>query len=76
MVKLATIQLSATPMDLDGNYAKAEEYIRRAAEQGARLAVIPEYFLTSWVPEHPGFATAFEGENKYLDKFCVRSLSS
>jgi predicted amidohydrolase len=76
MVKLASIQLSAKPMDMAGNYAKAEDYIRRAAKEGARLAVIPEYYITSWCPEHPEFAEAFKRENKYLQKFCVWYLNS
>lgn len=34
---------------MDGNYARAESFIRAAAAQGAQLAILPEYHLQGWV---------------------------
>ncbi|KAK0629223.1 putative chaperone binding protein [Bombardia bombarda] len=51
------------------NYAKAESYIRKAAEQGAHLAVLPEYHLTSWCPDHPDFVSASAESATYLARY-------
>ncbi|TQV97405.1 Nitrilase/cyanide hydratase and apolipoprotein N-acyltransferase [Cordyceps javanica] len=48
-LKVALIQLYSKSLDVDGNYAKAESFIRAAAAQGAQLAVLPEYHLQGWV---------------------------
>ncbi|KAI5782732.1 carbon-nitrogen hydrolase [Geopyxis carbonaria] len=66
---VAVIQLYAKPMQLEANYRRAEAFIREAAQKKAHLAVLPEYFLTSWVPEDPKFADAAE-DRSYLKKFC------
>jgi predicted amidohydrolase len=58
-------------MQLDVNFKKAENFIRSAAIQGAELAVLPEYHLTSWVPQEPGFKEACGHWKKYLDKYCA-----
>lgn len=42
-MKIASIQMVSTP-DLDRNLAAASQLLEQAAEQGARLAVLPEYF--------------------------------
>jgi predicted amidohydrolase len=51
------------------NFATAESYIRKAASQGAHLAVLPEFHLTSWVPEHPSFLSASAESTGYLAKY-------
>ncbi|KAJ4158692.1 uncharacterized protein LMH87_009208 [Akanthomyces muscarius] len=48
-LKVALIQLYSKSLDVEGNYAKAESFIRAAAAQGAQLAVLPEYHLQGWV---------------------------
>lgn len=57
-------------MQVEDNFNRAQDFIRKAAEAGARLAILPEYFLTSWVPNDPGFADAHV-DREYLSKFCV-----
>lgn len=56
-------------MALEGNYAIVESYIRSAAAQGCHLAVLPEYHLTSWVPELPDFRKASIESASYLAKY-------
>ncbi|KAM3540626.1 hypothetical protein ARSEF1564_006445 [Beauveria bassiana] len=48
-LKVALIQLYSKSLDVEGNYAKAESFIRSAAAQGAQLAVLPEYHVQGWV---------------------------
>jgi predicted amidohydrolase len=51
------------------NYANAETYIRDAARQGCKLAVLPEYHLTSWIPDHPSWAESIDHSAGYLAKY-------
>lgn len=51
------------------NFAKAESLIRQAAAQGADLAILPEYHLTSWCPEHPDFLKATLESATYLPRY-------
>ncbi|PUU81228.1 carbon-nitrogen hydrolase [Tuber borchii] len=67
--KCAVIQLHSKPMQVEDNFNRAQDFIRKAAEAGARLAILPEYFLTSWVPNDPGFADAHV-DREYLSRFC------
>ncbi|KAE9968808.1 hypothetical protein EG328_007266 [Venturia inaequalis] len=57
------------PMEMEKNYQKAAAFIKDAASQGAELALLPEYFLTSWVPANPGFAELCSHWETYLKKF-------
>ncbi|MDR9424738.1 MAG: carbon-nitrogen hydrolase family protein [Marinobacter sp.] len=43
MTQVAAIQMVSTP-DIDGNIAEAERLLRDAADQGAKVAVLPENF--------------------------------
>ncbi|KAL3421975.1 Nitrilase [Phlyctema vagabunda] len=49
--KIAVVQLHPEALAVKINYAKAVGFIRDAARQGCHLVVLPEYHLTSWVPE-------------------------
>ncbi|KAK3316049.1 putative chaperone binding protein [Apodospora peruviana] len=51
------------------NFAKAASYIRQAARQGAHVAVLPEYHLTSWCPDHPDFVKASAESAAYLARY-------
>ncbi|KAK8192556.1 hypothetical protein M8818_007726 [Zalaria obscura] len=57
------------PMQVENNYKRAEAFIRSAAQQGAQLAVLPEYHLTNWVPHDPGFKEACGQWRIYLEKY-------
>lgn len=46
--KVALIQLHPKKVDPSFNFEKAANFIRSAAQQGANLAVLPEYHLTNW----------------------------
>ncbi|KAK0707464.1 carbon-nitrogen hydrolase [Lasiosphaeris hirsuta] len=67
--KVAVIQLQPKDVALEENFAKAEAYIREAAAQGADLAVLPEYHLTSWCPEHPDFVASCVTSAPYLARY-------
>lgn len=54
---------------MEKNFQKAETYVRGAAAQGAHIAVLPEYHLTSWVPNDPGFKNACASWKTYLEKY-------
>lgn len=41
---VAAVQMSARPRDVECNLAKAEWYLEEAADQGAKLVVLPELF--------------------------------
>ena len=56
-------------MQLEANYQKAATQIRAAAQQGAELAVLPEYHLLNWIPQDPGFKEACGHWQKYLTNY-------
>jgi predicted amidohydrolase len=74
--KVALIQLYAEPLDAEKNFAKAESFIRSAASQGARLAVLPEYHLSSWEPEKDGFLEICDQWQAYLERYCELARSA
>lgn len=67
--KIALIQFQPKPIHVAANYAYAAEAIREAAAAGAHLAVLPEYHLTSWVPEQPEFVAACAASGAYLERY-------
>jgi predicted amidohydrolase len=67
--KVAVIQLYSKPLDVASNFARASESITAAASQGAVLAVLPEYHLTGWVPDMPGFFEACNLWEDYLARY-------
>jgi predicted amidohydrolase len=57
------------PLDPTSNFAYAAGQIRRAAALGAHLAVLPEYHLTSWVPNSPLFASCCTDSARHLAQY-------
>lgn len=57
------------PMQLEANFSKAASFVARAASQGAQLAVLPEYHLTNWVPDDPGFIALCAQWETYVRKY-------
>jgi 5-aminopentanamidase len=57
-LRVAAVQAVSRAGDLDGNVASAVGWVRRAADEGARLVVLPELFLPGYDPttlsERPG----------------------
>ncbi|TNY24601.1 Nitrilase/cyanide hydratase and apolipo protein N-acyltransferase [Rhodotorula diobovata] len=53
-VKVAAVQVASAAFDLAGSLSKFIDYCREAAEEGARLAVFPEAFLSAY-PRHLEF---------------------
>ncbi|WP_117214199.1 carbon-nitrogen hydrolase family protein [Allorhizocola rhizosphaerae] len=47
---VAAVQATPTPGDITGNTATAARLARQAADTGARLAVLPELFLSAYHP--------------------------
>lgn len=56
-------------MQVEKNYEKAANFIKAAALQGAELAVLPEYHLTSWCPDTKEFRQACSKWKTYLDNY-------
>lgn len=54
---------------MEENFAKAASYIESAAKQGSHLAVLPEFHLTSWVPEDSEFAEYCAKSMAYLPRY-------
>ncbi|KAI8267662.1 hypothetical protein K4K56_004464 [Colletotrichum sp. SAR 10_98] len=67
--KIALIQMHPKAVSPEDNFRKAESYIRNAASQGCALAVLPEYHLTSWAPDHPDFVLSCEQSGSYLRSY-------
>ncbi|KAI1326740.1 carbon-nitrogen hydrolase [Xylariaceae sp. FL0255] len=67
--KVALLQLHPKPLKAAENFAKAEFYIRDAAAKGCHLAVLPEYYLNSWVPDEPEFKATCAQSPEYLKKY-------
>lgn len=69
VIKVALVQLNPKATAPAENFAQAESFIRDAASQGAQLAVLPEYHLTSWVPDDPNFKQSCTEAMAYLSKY-------
>ncbi|CVL01475.1 related to NIT3 Nitrilase [Fusarium proliferatum] len=67
--KVAVIQFEPKAIVVEENFAKAESYLRSAASKGCDIAILPEFHLTSWVPEHPEFISASKASTGYLSKY-------
>ncbi|KAG5656753.1 hypothetical protein KAF25_010306 [Fusarium avenaceum] len=67
--KIAVIQFEPKDIVVEENFAKAESHLRSAAAKGCDIAILPEFHLTSWVPEHPEFISASKKSNDYLSKY-------
>ena len=68
MTTLAAIQMASGPR-LDANLAEAARLLRDAANAGAKLAVLPEYFAQFGLPEAERGAYAPEEEMAYRRGF-------
>ena len=57
-LRVAAVQAVSRAGELDGNVASAVGWVRRAADEGVRLVVLPELFLPGYDPttlsERPG----------------------
>lgn len=49
VARVSVVQMSPNAGDVDGNMHRAERYLAAAAEEGARLVVLPELFDTGYV---------------------------
>ncbi len=47
-MRLAAIQLFATPFALEANLSRAATFIGQAQEHGAQLALLPEFFNSGY----------------------------
>jgi predicted amidohydrolase len=56
-------------MNMESNYQKAANQIRAAANQGAHLAVLPEYHLLNWVPNDPKYKENCREWKTYLERY-------
>jgi NAD+ synthase (glutamine-hydrolysing) len=50
-IRIALAQINTTVGDVDGNAAKAAEWIERASSEGAHLVVLPELAINGYPPE-------------------------
>ncbi|WMJ88932.1 N-carbamoylputrescine amidase [Anaerocolumna sp. MB42-C2] len=72
IVKVAATQMSCTD-NIDKNIAKAEDMVRKAAEQGAQIILLQELFETMYfcqkeIPEYYHYAKEIS-ENKAINHF-------
>lgn len=67
--KIAIIQFYPKDLDIAGNFAYSENEIRKVAAQGAHIAMVPEYHLTSWCPEREEFIAACAESGTYLARY-------
>lgn len=63
------LTLLSQPVDPAANFASAETAIRKAAAAGCHIAILPEYHLTSWVPQHKDFVLACAESEKFLPRY-------
>ncbi|KAH9434143.1 hypothetical protein MCOR02_006166 [Pyricularia oryzae] len=68
-IKIALIQMQSKPLALEHNFCKASTHIRAAASSGCQLAILPEYHLTSWVPDNPRFLSSCAASAAYLERY-------
>ncbi|KAI6367238.1 hypothetical protein MCOR25_004972 [Pyricularia grisea] len=68
-IKIALIQMQSKPLALEHNFCKASTHIRAAASSGCQLAILPEYHLTSWVPDNPRFLASCAASAAYLERY-------
>jgi predicted amidohydrolase len=54
MLKIALLQLTASPRDVDANLRKGDDFCRRAASEGAHVALFPEMWSIGYQPFDPG----------------------
>ncbi|KAL6365960.1 hypothetical protein LRP88_00543 [Fusarium phalaenopsidis] len=69
VLKIALCQLSPKAASVAENFAIAESFLRSAAVNGCHLAVLPEFHLTAWEPEHPEFFAATRKLKAYLARY-------
>ncbi|KAJ5462599.1 hypothetical protein N7475_007543 [Penicillium sp. IBT 31633x] len=67
--RIAVAQWHIRELDITYNHAKACNYIREAAAQGAELAVLPEYHLNGMVPTDPLWAIQAGESARYLANY-------
>src|SRR6266536_540098 len=65
------LSYDSKPLDISHNHATAVKFIREAAAKGAHLAVLPEYHLTSWVPDDPSFSDLAGLWESYIENYKV-----
>ncbi|KAJ6786961.1 hypothetical protein PWT90_04598 [Aphanocladium album] len=68
-VRIALIQLYSDPLDVEGNFKRATEYIQRAAADGAHIAVLPEYHLADFYAQLKDPAAAVATSASYLKRY-------
>ncbi|KAL7621869.1 hypothetical protein AAE478_007369 [Parahypoxylon ruwenzoriense] len=67
--RIALVQLHPKPLSPAENFDKATSYIKNAAREGCHLVVLPEYHLTSWVPDEPNFRESCAESATYLKRY-------
>lgn len=67
--RVALIQLHPLLLRPVDNFSTASTYIRDAASEGVSLAILPEYHLTSWRPDHPSFIEVCRSSANYLSEY-------
>lgn len=63
------VNRQAQPLDVATNFDRASAFIRDAASNGANLAVLPEYHLSSWATDSEVLKRAAQESAAYLQRY-------
>ena len=76
MLRAAVVQMTSTPLDPADNLARIETWLAHAADEGARLVVLPECIVTGYFlsgPEAEAIAEPIPGlRTERLQRACAR----
>lgn len=78
--RVALLQIASSGNDIISNQAKGIEYCRKAADQGADIALFPEMWSIGYSnnsdrsPNDMSLILAGEGEGIYLAEFDIQAL--
>jgi len=64
--KVAIVQFEVRDVSEENNLKKAEEFIKRASEQGAEVIVFPEDFISRTTPERVEFLDSEKNLNVFM----------
>ncbi|KAK5651310.1 hypothetical protein OQA88_12605 [Cercophora sp. LCS_1] len=68
-LRITLVQFEPKPLSPEANFSRAASQIQTAAASGSHLVILPEYHLSSWVPESPSFTACCAEAATYLPRY-------